>query len=84
MERERKFLLGELTHVQGLLPLLMKVRNGERWSVQDRSELTEHFRRLSRMSPYIAAVVLPGGFALLALLAWWLDQRGVRRGPPPG
>ncbi len=82
MERERKHLLGELAHVQGLLPLLMKPRNGERWSAEDHSQLMDHFRRLSRMSPYLAAVVLPGGFALLPLLAWWLDQRGERR--PPG
>ena len=37
-------------------------------------------RRLSRMSPYIAVIVLPGGFAMLPALAWWLDRRRVRRG----
>jgi len=38
-------------------------------------------RRLQRMSPYIAVMVLPGGFAMLPALAWWLDRR---RGQRPG
>jgi hypothetical protein len=83
MQREKRFLIEELVRVQGLMRLLMKRRNGGRWTEQDKSELKGHFRRLSRISPYIAVVVLPGGFALLPLLAWWLDQRRVRRPAPP-
>jgi hypothetical protein len=61
------------------MPLLMKSRNGERWTEQDKGELVAHFKRLSRMSPYIALIVIPGGLALLPLVAWWLDKRRARR-----
>jgi hypothetical protein len=82
MDRERKVLIAEIALVKGLMPLLMKARNGGRWSEQDKRELLGHVKRLSRLSRYIPAIVLPGGFALL-LLAWWLDQRRSRRAPPP-
>jgi hypothetical protein len=82
MDRERKALIAEMVLVKGLMPLLMKARNGGSWSEQDKGELVGHFRRLSRMSPYLAAVLLPGGFALLPLLTWWVDRRRLRRTPP--
>ena len=81
VERERKYLVTELSQVKGLMPLLMKPRNKQKWSPEDRHELGIHMRRLQRMSPYIAVVVLPGGFAMLPALAWWLDRR---RGLRPG
>ena len=80
-ERERKYLVAELSQVGGLMPLLMKPRNKQKWSAEDRLELGIHMRRLQRMSPYIAVMVLPGGFAMLPALAWWLDRR---RGQRPG
>lgn len=80
-ERERKYLVTELSQVRGLMPLLMKPRNKQNWSAEDRLELGIHMRRLQRMSPYIAVMVLPGGFAMLPALAWWLDRR---RGQRPG
>ena len=80
-ERERKYLVTELSQVRGLMPLLMKPRNKQSWSAEDRLELGIHMRRLQRMSPYIAVMVLPGGFAMLPALAWWLDRR---RGQRPG
>jgi len=85
MDRERKSLLSELVQVKGLMPLLMKPRNKQRWSAEDKRELRTHMRRLSELSPYIAVVVLPGGFAMLPVLAWWLDRRRGRRpgGPVP-
>ncbi len=88
-ERERKYLVTELSQVKGLMPLLMKPRNKQKWSTEDRQELAIHMRRLQRMSPYIAVIVLPGGFAMLPALAWWLDRRrgqrpGEARNPPPG
>lgn len=79
MERERRHVLSELGQVKGLMPLLMKPRNKQRWSTQDRSELQRLLRQLSKMSPYIAIIVLPGGFAMLPMLAWWLDRRRARR-----
>jgi hypothetical protein len=80
-ERERKYLVTELSQVRGLMPLLMKPRNKQKWSTEDRRELVVHMRRLQRMSPYIVVFVMPGGFAMLPALAWWLDRR---RGQRPG
>ena len=78
--RERKFLLSEIVQVKGLMPLLMKPRNKQRWSAEDKAELRDHLRRLSHISPYIAVMILPGSFLMLPLLAWWLDRR--RKGAP--
>jgi hypothetical protein len=78
--RERKFLLSEIVQVKGLMPLLMKPRNKQRWSTEDKAELRDHLRRLSHISPYIAVMILPGSFLMLPLLAWWLDRR--RKGAP--
>ena len=80
VERERRHMLAEMSQVRGLMPLLMKPRNKLQWTREDKQELKQHLRRLSRMSPYIAVIVLPGGFAMLPALAWWLDRRRVRRG----
>jgi hypothetical protein len=78
--RERKFLLAEIVQVKGLMPLLMKPRNKQRWSAEDKAELRAHLMRLSHISPYIAVMILPGSFLMLPVLAWWLDRR--RRGAP--
>lgn len=79
MERERRHMLSEFVQVKDLMPLLMKPRNRMKWSAADRRELMVQLRRLSHLSPYIAVVVLPGGFAMLPVLAWWLDRRRGRR-----
>ena len=81
MERERKFLGEELTRTQKIMPLLMKPRNGERWTPEEKRELIEHLRRMAGMGPYVALLVLPGGFALLPVLSWWLDRRRLKRKP---
>jgi hypothetical protein len=78
-ERERKRLLAEAVQIKGLMPLLMKRRNGQRWTREDRAELRVHFRRLSELSPYLVVVVLPGAPLTLPLLAWWLDRRRQNR-----
>jgi hypothetical protein len=79
MERERKYMILEISQVKGLMPLLMKPRNKQKWSASDKRELMLQLKRLSRVSPYIAVIVLPGGFAILPVLAWWLDRRRGRR-----
>lgn len=79
MERERRYMLAEVVKVGGLMPLLMKPRNKQKWSAQDKRELMQHLRHLRQVSPYIAVIVLPGGFAALPVLAWWLDRRRARR-----
>ena len=78
-ERERRFLLAEMMHVKGLLPVLMKRRNKQPWSDEDLAEIRQQVRRLSRLSPYLVIIVMPGGFAMLPALAWWLDRRRNRR-----
>ncbi len=73
--REKQFLLSEMVQVKGLMPLLMKERNKQRWTPEDRAELHTHLRRLSSLSPYLVVMVLPGSFLMLPALAWWLDRR---------
>src|SRR5690242_17529725 len=80
--RERKYLLDEILQVQGLMPLLMKPRNKQPWSAADKAELKVHLKRLSQLSPYLAVVVMPGGFFLLPVLSWWLDRRRNRNRRP--
>jgi len=78
-ERERKFILSELVQVRGLMPVLMKRRNKQQWSPEDIAEIRAHLQRLSKLSPYLVILVMPGGFAVLPALAWWLDRRRNRR-----
>ena len=81
-EREKKHLLSEIIQVKGLMPLLMKPRNKQRWTPEDRAELRVHLRRLSNISPYLIVLALPGSFLMLPALAWWLDRRRNRKPPP--
>jgi hypothetical protein len=78
-ERERKYVLDELTQVKGLMPLLMKRRNRSQWTPDDRVELRATLKRLSGLSWYLAVLLLPGGFFALPAVAWWLDRRRERR-----
>ena len=78
-ERERRAMLAEMMQVRGLMPLLMKRRNHMEWSREDLAELRGHLHRLSHLSPYLVVIVMPGGFAMLPILAWWLDRRRQRR-----
>ena len=79
MDRERKNMQQEFAQINGLMPLLMKPRNKQKWSREDKQELARHMKRMAQLSPYIAVIVLPGGFAMLPVLAWWLDRRRGRR-----
>lgn len=78
-ERERKYLLAEMAQVKGLMPVLMKRRNRQGWSREDLAEIRVHLGRLSKLSPYLVVMAMPGGFAVLPVLAWWLDRRRNRR-----
>ena len=73
--RERKELLAEIVKVRGLMPLLMKPRNSERWTDAERAALQDQLRALAHLSPYLMLLLLPGSFVALPLLAWWLDRR---------
>jgi hypothetical protein len=74
-ERERKFVLSEMVQVKGLMPVLMKRRNKQQWTKEDLAEIRAQVRRISKLSPYLVIIVMPGGFAVLPVLAWWLDRR---------
>lgn len=80
--RERDRLVAELVKVKGLMPLLMKPRNGVRWTPEERSELAQQLRALAHLSPYLALTILPGSFLFLPVLAWWLDRRRHQRDNP--
>ncbi len=77
--RERKQLQGEMVKVRGLMPLLMKPRNGQRWTSAERIALQEQLRALAYLSPYLVVMALPGSFVALPVLAWWLDRRRQNR-----
>ncbi len=74
-EREKKHLLREILQVKHLMPLLMKPRNKQSWTPEDKADLRIHLRRLSSIGPYLIVLALPGSFLLLPALAWWLDRR---------
>lgn len=57
----------------------MKPRNGSQWSAEEKAELLGQLRRLSRLSPYLLFLLLPGSALLLPAYAWWLDRRRDRR-----
>ena len=80
--REKQALTAEILQVRGLMPLLMKPRNKQRWTTEDKAELAVHMQRLSRISPYLVVIVMPGGFFILPALAWWLDRRRNRKRAP--
>mgnify|MGYP001619257934 CR=1 FL=1 len=82
--REKQHLIGEVLQVRGMMPLLMKPRNKQNWSADDKAQLAQHLRRLSKISPYLVVLVMPGGFFILPALAWWLDRRRnrIRPGTP--
>lgn len=77
--REIRRLLAEILAMRGLMPLLMKTRNGGCWTREEKAELLAHLRRLSHLSPYLLFLLLPGSALLLPLYAWWLDRRRLRR-----
>lgn len=79
-ERERKQIVAQAIRIRGLMPLLMKPRNGERWTRAEREELQAQLRAFRRLSPYLLVLALPGSFLFLPMLAWWLDRRrGLRK-----
>jgi hypothetical protein len=78
--RQARRVLAELIATRGIMPLLMKVRNGGHWTADEKLELIRHLRRMVRLSPYLIALLLPGSILFLPIYAWWLDRRRVRRG----
>lgn len=77
--REVRRVLTELMATRGMMPLLMKARNGGHWTPAEKAELIDHLRRMAHLSPYLIALVMPGSVLLLPAYAWWLDRRRLRR-----
>ena len=78
--REVRRILGELMATRGMMPLLMKARNGQSWDAAEKAQLIAHLRRMAHLSPYLIALLLPGSVLLLPIYAWWLDRRRLKRG----
>jgi hypothetical protein len=78
--REARRVIGELMATRGMMPLLMKARNGGQWTPEEKEEVIGHLRRMAHLSPYLIALAMPGSVLLLPAYAWWLDRRRLRRG----
>jgi len=76
---EARRILTELMATRGLMPLLMKARNGGQWTPEEKEEVTTHLRRMAHLSPYLIGLLLPGSIFLLPAYAWWLDRRRLDR-----
>jgi hypothetical protein len=74
-KRQAREFLDDLLRMRSLMPLLMKNRNGGRWTAEEKSELLAQMRILSRVSPYLLFLLLPGSVLLLPIYARWLDRR---------
>lgn len=79
-KRYTREFVAELVQVRGLMPLLMKRRNGGRWTPEEKAELLRQLRLLSRLSPILLILLLPGSALLLPIYAWWLERRRKQRG----
>jgi hypothetical protein len=78
--RRKDELTNEILEVRGLMPLLMKPRNKEHWTPEDRAQLALCLKALSRSRSYMTILTMPGGLFALPALAWWLDRRRNRSG----
>ncbi len=74
-KRQARDFVCDVVRMRGLMPLLMKHRNGGSWTAEERAELLMQLRILSRVSPTLLLLLLPGSALLLPVYAWWLDRR---------
>ena len=79
VQRERDRIRASLLEIHGFMPLLIKQRNGFRWTADERGQLADHLRTLALLSPYLAVLLVPGSFVLFPVVAWWLDRRHLKR-----
>ena len=77
--REKRRLSDELLHMKGAWALLMKQRNGGKWTPDDKVRLKDMVRSASSVSPYLFIWAIPGSVVLLPFLAWFLDKQRKRR-----
>jgi len=74
-DTHRRLIRKELNEIRGLIPLLMKHRNGQRWSADERAALLRDLRAVANLSPYLIPLLMPGGIFMLPLVACWMDYR---------
>jgi hypothetical protein len=74
-QRESRRLRDELAAMKGAWPLLMKQRNGGKWTPEEKARLKGMVRSASAVSPYLFIWAIPGSVVLLPFLAWYLDSR---------
>ncbi len=72
--------LAALGEVDGLVAVLMKRRNGESWTAEDRRFLRDGLQATARYAPLALLLLLPGSLLMLPACAWLLDRRRSRRG----
>jgi hypothetical protein len=87
MDRERKYVPAEVVQITGLMPLVIKPRNHQQWTPEEKRQIAGHLRPLAMVSPYLVVMVVPGSFIVLPVLAWWLDRRrqnSLHKDRPPG
>ena len=82
-KRQAREFVADIVRMRGLMPLLMKNRNGGTWTAAEKAELLAQLRILSRVSPYLLFLLLPGSALLLPIYAWWLDRRRKTRARLP-
>ena len=73
--REKRRFASELVHMRGAWPLLMKQRNGGKWTAEEKTKLKMMVRAASNVSPYLFIWAVPGSMLLLPFLAWFLDKQ---------
>jgi hypothetical protein len=77
--REKLRMRDELARMKGAWPLLMKQRNGGKWTAEEKEQLKLMVRSASSVSPYLFIWAVPGSVVLLPLLAWFLDRQRKNR-----
>jgi hypothetical protein len=72
--------LRQISEVKGLLTLLMRPRNtGRRWTADEKKQIVEHLKAVSKTLPMLVLFSLPGGSLFLPVFAFLLDRRRIRR-----
>ena len=76
----RKLILPHVLEIQGLMHLLMKVRNtGQPWTPKELREIRRHLWGIAKLVPILLVFILPGGLLFLPILAEVLDRRNTTR-----
>lgn len=75
LQRERDRIRAEMHEIRGLIRLFINQRNGVRWTAVERRRLVHELFRVCAFGPYLVALMAPGSFVLIPMVAWWLDRR---------